>query len=574
MTSSLRESQLKTLRTDPKILILIGFTILTAYLVLTPLVFLIYGSFRTALLDPSAKYTIHHYLEAYLDPEFLKLCKNSLIFSIGVCILSITLGTFLAWIYERTNTPLKTIFPLISIIPLIVPGVLNAIAWIMLLSPDIGLINKFIMNLFRLQSAPFNIFSFAGMIWTTSVHITPLVFILMMGSFRSMDVSLEEAALTSGVGFGTIIHRITLPLMRPALISVSLLMFIRAFEAFETPALVGLPAGIHVFTTKVWLAIRQTPTNFGLAGALSVFVMFVCTIGVFLYQRLTVKSERFATITGKGFRPRLLDIGKWKYVASVVAIAYFIVSAVLPIGIILWSSFLPFYLYPSKYALSFLSLENYDYILLNDPIVYRAIINSTFLAIGAGILVMIITSIISWITVRTKIRGRWILDNMAFVSIAIPGTVVGVALLYMYLVVPIPIHGTIWILMVAYVTRFMPYGMRASSSTIIQIQKELEEAAATSGVSWFYAFRRILIPLMKPGLVGGFIYVCIIAIRELSSSIFLYASGTEVLAIVVFDLWDGGQYGRVNALGIVMISILVFLVITINKIGGRFGIRR
>jgi len=362
-------------------------------------------------------------------------------------------------------------------------------------------------------------------------------------------------------------------LMRPAFFSAMLIMFIRAIESFEVPALVGLPAGIEVFTSKIYLALHQYPSNFGLAGSLAVTILFFSTVGVFLYRQATGKVQKFATVTGKGFRPRLIDLGRLKYVTSGICVVFFFVSIVLPIFVLLWSSFTPFYEPPTMEAFSKMSFKNYLFV-FNFPTTLRAFRNSIFLMLASATVTMLLTSVIAWIAVKSRVKGKGLLDVLTFIPIAIPGIVLGVSLIYVYLTLPIPIYGTIWILLLAYITKYMPYGIRTTTSTIIQIHNELEEASALSGGSWGLTFRKITLPLLIPGFMAGWIYIAMVSLRELSTSILLYAYGSEVLSIVVFDLWEGGQYPTLCALGMIMVVLLVVLAYVANKIGAKIGIKR
>lgn len=553
-------------------LILAGCSLFVLYLAGIPLLMLLYGSFRSAPIgEPGAAYTIQNYVKAYFDREFYLLFWNSLKYAIGTCVISFLIGTYLAWISERTNTPLKKLFMVMSLIPFIIPGILSTIAWILLLSPKIGLINIVVKGLLGLESAPFNIYSMGGMVWAEAIHLYPLVFLLMSAAFRNMDTSLEEAALTAGSSTFTTFRRVTLPLMRPAMFGVMLIMFVRGIEAFEVPALVGVPAKISVFTTKIFLAIHQFPSDFGLAGAYAVTLLLISTVGVLIYQRVTRKEDRYATVTGKGYRPRVIDLGPWKYATCASAFVIFFLAVILPVFVLLWSSFIPYYGIPSAELVAKLTLANYKYI-LNYPLAVTAFQNSFYLSVGSATVVMLLTSVIAWITVKSKLPGRVFLDNMTFIPIAMPGIVLGVSLIWVYLTLPIPIYGTIWVLLLAYITKFMPYGIRAASASMIQINKELEEASLASGGTWFQTFRKVLLPLLMPGFVAGWIYISIISLRELSTSILLYSYNSTVLSIMAFDLWEGGQYTYVCALGVLMVLLLVAMAYTARKLGAKIGI--
>ncbi len=559
-------------RVNSQSLILAGCILFVLYLAGVPLVMLLYGSIRSAPIgEPGATYTIQNYIKAYFDKEFYLLLLNSVYYALGTCTLTFIIGTFLAWVSERTNTPLKKLFVVMSLIPFIIPGILSTISWILLLSPKIGLINIVVKEVLGLESAPFNVYSMWGMIWAEAIHLYPLVFLLMSASFRNMDTSLEEAALTAGSSTWQTFCRVTLPLMRPAMFSVLLINFVRGIEAFEVPALIGVPAKISVFTTKIFLAIHQFPSDFGLAGAYAVTLLAISTVGVLIYGRITRREERFATVTGKGYRPRVIDLGAWKYVTLGISFLIFFLAVILPVFVLLWSSFIPYYGVPSYELMAKMTWANYQYI-INYPLALTAFKNSFYLSVGSATLVMLLTSIISWITVKTKLPGRALLDNMTFIPIAMPGIVLGVSLIWVYLTLPIPIYGTIWVLLLAYITKFMPYGIRAASASMIQINKELEEASLTAGGTWFQTFRKVILPLLMPGFTAGWIYISIIALRELSTSILLYSYNSTVLSIMAFDLWEGGQYTYVCALGVLMVLLLITMAFTARRLGAKIGI--
>jgi iron(III) transport system permease protein len=559
-------------RLNTEALILIGAIVLVLYLAGVPLVMLLYGSIRSAPIgEPGATFTFQNYVKAYVDKEFYLLLLNSVYYAIGTCSLTFVIGTFLAWVSERTNTPLKKLFVVLSLIPFIIPGILSTISWILLLSPKIGLINIVVKAALGLESAPFNVYSMWGMIWAESIHLYPLVFLLMSAAFRNMDTSLEEAALTSGSSTFQTFYTVTLPLMRPAMVSVLLINFIRGIEAFEVPALIGVPAKISVFTTKIFLAIHQFPSDFGLAGAYAVTLLAISTTGVLIYGKMTRREERYATVTGKGYRPRVIDLGNWKWFTLGISFLIFLLAVILPIFVLLWSSFIPYYGVPSWELVAKMTWANYIYI-VNYPLAATAFKNSFYLSVGSATLVMLLTSVISWITVKTKLPGRAFLDSMAFIPIAMPGIVLGVSLIWVYLTLPIPIYGTIWVLLLAYMTKYIPYGIRAASASMIQINKELEEASLTAGGTWFQTFRKIILPLLMPGFTAGWIYISIIALRELSTSILLYSYNSTVLSIMAFDLWEGGQYTYVCALGVLMVILLVSMAAVARKLGAKVGI--
>src|SRR5882724_2872416 len=546
---------------------------LTVYIAVVPLAFLFWQSFFTPqTAAKAAEFTLDNYTSAYGSSETLRLFWNSLKFAFGASLFAFVVGTALAWMNERTNTPFKALFFALSLIPLIIPGILFTVAWILLGSPKIGLINLVLQRLFDTDAVFVNVYSLWGMMWVDGLHYSPVAFLLMTAAFRSMDTALEESAVMSGAGILHVAARITLPLVWPAVFATLLILFVRAIESFEVPALLGLPVGIQVFTSAIYQAVHRYPSQIGLASAYAITLLLITTIGVYFQSRLSSRGSRYATMTGKGFRPRPIDLGGWRYVTTAIFLVYALLIVVLPFAVLVWSSLQKFYSVPSMEALQRLTLDPYRTI-LSYPNLGRSVWNSLFLAVASATLIMLVTSVICWIVVKTKLPGRWLLDNIASLPMVFPGIVLGLAIMILYLYLPVGVYGTIWIMLIAYLTRFMPYGLRYNTTSMLQIHKELEESAAMSGASWATTFRRVILPLLKPGLVAGWIYIMIVSIRELSSSILLYSPGTEVLSIVIWELWENGQYVELSALGVMLILGLFVLVLLAQWVGRKFGIR-
>ena len=560
-------------KADPKWAIMGGVVSIVAWLALVPLVFLIYQSFRTpGTARKPAIWTLGNYFEAYSSPDTLLLFANSVQFAAGTAILALVVGTALAWMTERTNTPLKPLFYALSIIPLIIPGILFVVSWIFLASPKIGLINLALQNILGTDKVYVDIYSMAGMIWVDGLHYAPIAFLLMTAAFRAMDPSLEESAMMSGASMWGIFRRITLMLAFPAVAASFLILFVRSIESFEVPALLGLPVGIQVFTSAIYDAIHSYPSNIGLAAAYAITLLVITMGGIYFQSRITAQGGKYSTVTGKGFRPRTIDLGRWKYLTAGIFVVYALMVVILPFLVLLWSSLQKFYSVPSMEALRNVSLAAYVTI-INYPSVGTAVWNSFILSIGSATTVMVLTAIVCWIVLRTKIRGRFLLDQLASIPLVLPGLVMGLAIMVCYLTIGGGIYGTIWILFIAYVTRFLPYGMRYNTTSMVQLHKELEESAAMSGASWFTSFRRIVLPLLKPGLLAGWIYIVIVSVRELSSSILLYSPGTEVVSIVIWEMWQNGQYVELSAFGVMLIATLFVFVMTAQWIGKRFGVK-
>lgn len=550
---------------DPLTLTVMGVALVLAYLALFPTVMLFYGSFTTAPLGQTGPATLENYITAYADPETYRLLVDSFVFALGSSLLSLLLAVVLAWITVRTNAPFKGIFELTAIVPNIFPPVLIAIAWTMLLSPSVGLVNAVLKGVFNLDEGPLNIYSMPGLIFVEGLILTPLAFLIISAALRGMDPSLEESARTLGSSQLRIMLRITFPLVRPAILAAGTLNFVRALESFDTPAIIALPARIEVFTTKIYReALAAFPPNYNLAATYGVSLLAIALVFVFLYRRFTSRVESFATVTGKGYRPHTIDLGRWKIAASAGALAILTLMVILPVAMLFLTSILPYYHVPTLETIQLATLKHYVYILENDR-VYRAIGNSLFLAVTGATVAMALAALTAYITVKTKVWGRGLLDGLTFLPWAFPSTALAIGLLWGYVHMPVPIYGTIWILLIAYVTRFLPYGLRAVTSTIVQIHKELEEASRACGGGFWITSRRILFPLMRPGLIAGWILLATIFMREFSLSLFLYTPASEPVGPLLYFLWLDGLTGPLGALGMLVSVVSAALVVVASR---------
>jgi iron(III) transport system permease protein len=531
----------------------------------------IYGSFQDGPPGVQSAFTANNYVKAFSNPNLYRSTLNSLVFALGGGSLAFAIGCFLAWITERTNSPLKGFIYASVFTEIMIPGILESISLVLLYSPKIGLVNITLMSLFGLETPPFNIYSMGGMIWGFGSGSFTTPFLLMAAAFRSMDPALEEAAMISGTGILRTLTQVTLRLILPAMLATWLLLFIRGVETFEEPAILGLPAGISVLATEVYLTTREVPTDYNLAATFAMVYLVIALGGLAIYFRATRFAEKYAVITGKGFRPFVIDLGPWRYFTSTLALTILAVVLFLPILVILYASFLPWYAPPSAKMFNIMSLDNYRWLLSYD-VILRAFQNNLIVGIGSATLAVFFTSVIAWIVIRTNIPGRKLLDVLAFSPIAYPGIVFGLALMWLYLTIPIPVYGTLWILLIAYVSKYMPICMRACSSSIMQIHKELEDASQVSGASWWYTFSRVLVPLILPGLFVGWVYVLTLTFKVLSLPLLLGHAGTEVIPVLIFDLYEGGQYTRLNALGVVVVILVTTISLIARRLSRRFGL--
>ena len=562
---------LRSTQADRQSAILVGITGLVLYLTIVPVAMVIYGSLRDSPPGVEGNFTLANYASAFGTPSLYTALANSLIFAVGGSSLAFAMGCFLAWVTERTNAPVKGLVYASVFAEIMIPGILESISLVLLYSPKIGLVNLSLMQLLGLKQAPFNIYSMGGMIWAFGSGSFTTAFLLMAAAFRSMDPSLEEAAMISGTGILRTIYEITLRLIFPSMLATWLLLFLRGVETFEEPAVLGLPAGITVLSTEVYLAASEVPTDYNLAATFAMAYLVIALAGLTLYFRGTRYAEKYAVITGRGFRPYVIDLGTARYLVLALVILVLTLVLLLPAFVILYASFLPWYGPPSARMLQLLSWDNYRWVLHYDAIV-RALQNNLLVGFGSATLAVIFTSVIAWIVLRTQIPGRRILDALAFSPIAYPGVVFGLSLIWVYLIVPIPVYGTLWILLIAYVTKYMPLCMRACSAALTQVHRELEDASMMSGASWWFTFSRVVVPLILPGMFVGWVYVFTLTFKVLSLPVLLGHAGTEVIPVVIFDLYEGGQYTRLNALGVLVVILVTIISLAVRHITRRFGL--
>jgi iron(III) transport system permease protein len=557
-------------RVDPRYLVLAAASVIVAYLALVPLGTMVVASLRTTFLGTGgARWTLHNYVRTFTAPGFGPLVADSFEYALATAAAAVVLGFALAWLVTRTNTPAKGFARIAALVPLIIPGILNTVAWALLFSPQTGPLNQLLRDL---HLPVFDIYSILGMVFVQTTHMTPVAYLMGTAAFTSMDSSLEEAALGSGAAPLRVLRTVTLPLVRPAILSAALLMFIQTISTFEVPQLLGVPNHTFVFVSRMYAAIQAFPTDYGTVAVLGVFVLALAAVGLGASQWLARRSPT-QTVTGKAFRPKTTDLGRWRWAALAAFVLFFLVTVVLPLAMLLWSSLLPGYRPPSLAALRSVSLHNYA-TLFATPALLGAVRNTVVTAVGAGVIVTVLTAVVAYLTTKTRMRGRTLLDGLATVPIAVPGIVLGVGVLYWYLAAPLPFHlyGTLAILVIAFVTIGLPYGMRYLGPGFAQIHDELEEAATASGASWFHSFRRIYAPLLTPSLLAAFLYTTIVAFREISAAIFLYTQNTDVMSVEIYNLWSSGDYPVVAALGIVMVLLLCLVVGAVRLLGRRVGI--
>ncbi len=538
---------------SPARIVLVLCVVVVAWLVFVPLAALFYVGFTESTSFGAGGFTLGNFAEAYRGRHILRLFANSLVFALGSSALSFALGALGAFVVERTDAKLRPLLHALALLAFAVPGLLLAMAWTLVLSPNIGWLNALFGR------AVFNVYSMAGMVFVLASHNFPLAYLLMGPALRALDRRMEEAAFVAGAGAFPAAFRVSLPLLRPAVLSTLLLLFIRGIESFEVPVIIGLPAHINVFTTEIQDATSTVPPEPGIAAVLSLALLALSLAGIYFYRRATLGAEAFATVTGKGYRAAPARLGSWRWPVGIGVALIYAAAVLLPVATLLWQSLFRNVTPPSVGGISAASLVNYRYI-ATYPVFAEAAGNSFVLGVMAASIVVLLTFVMAWIARRSAPRTALALDALAFAPIAVPSVIVGAAILFAYLVLPIPIYDTLWILLVAYVTLHLPYGMRFAASGLAQIHRELEEAAETSGAGTLEMFRRVLLPLLAPVLVAAWLYVFMLTVRELAASVFLVGPATGVLATLSLTLWDdGGSIGAIAALGSLEIAALAVI---------------
>ncbi|MFQ5849952.1 MAG: ABC transporter permease [Candidatus Binatia bacterium] len=547
------------------------FTLVLGVFVIVPLSLLVLNSFRHVSIGDLefslSKLTFLNYIEAYSSPTTFKMLLNSFWFATGSMLMAILLGGSLAFLSERTDLPFRGTIPLMVLIPLITPSIVKGIAWIFLLSPRIGLINSLGYAL-GFENPLLSAYSLPAMVWVEGVSMSPLAFLLIGATIRRMDPALEEAALGSGASVWKTFSRVTLPLIVPGLAGVAILLFIRGIEAFEIPMLMGFNSGIFVFSTTIYYSLRSAfPPNYGLGFAYSMTLIVLTVAAIILYQRQLRSSERYTVVVGKGYRPRLITLGAWRYLAWALMAFYLVFAAVLPLLILIWGSLLPFYKPPSLQALSMVTLDNYRH-LLQSRAILQAVKNTLVLGSVSSISIMFLAVLSSWFVYRTNIVGRKVLDFVVFLPYAVSGMVVGVAFMILFLSFPNPIYNTIWIIVLAYVVNYLPIGTRFTNAAVVQVHKELEEAAWASGAGFWTTLRCIWVPLLTPALINGFLFVLILSFKVMSIAMLLRGPDSTVLSVHLWHLWDSGYPGTAAALAVALVGVVATLSMLARRLGG------
>lgn len=541
--------------------------------VLVPIVYLIMFSFRTGTPSSPGEWSLQNYERVYSQSVTYEVIGNTVVYASLTLIFSMLIATFFAWLLERTDVPFRNVAWVVMLVPIAMPGMLSAMAWILLLSERSGWLNGVIrdgLGLFgiSMDSGPFNIYSLPGMIFVESIRGSTTLFLMMVASFRLMDPALEEAASMAGATNVGTLRRITAPLLRPILLATAMYGFISNLEDFDTPLLIGLPGGVYVLSSFIYFS-TYLAGDWGLSAVYTTMFLLLTIVMVAIYHRFVLRrASGFATVTGKAFAPRRIKLGKWRWPAFAVVLGYAFFAIGLPILILLWTSLLPTYEAPSFDALGRLSLGNFADLFSDDRIV-ASFKNSLFLGIGSALATMILAFLIGWAVVRQQVRGKAVLDALSFIPHALPSVAIVVALAAFYLSPTmgwIPLYGTLTLMVIAMVTRYIAFGTRTANGAMIQIDRSLEEAAGVSGVPKGRTLLFITGPLLLPAFVGGAIFVGSHAFRNLTIPLMMASRDNETIAVALYATWyRDSDLSLAAAIGVVLTIGLAIVTLVMRR---------
>jgi len=540
--------------------------LIVGVLTLGPVVMLLLGSFSKGL-TAFGSFTLEKYIEAYTDPAFYEVIVNTIVFVLGSSILATGLALFLAYLNNRTDIPFKFLFKIISILPMMIPHLLFAVSWALLLNPSNGMMNMVLKNVLGLESAPFNIYSLSGMVMVEGLLDMPVSYLIIAPAMASFDVALEESSRVFGAGTWRTLVRVTLPVLRPAILAAFILGLVRGLASFAVPSVLGMPGRVNVLSTYLYQMIATGfAPDYGKAAAIGMSVLVTSITLIIVYRALTAESEKYVTIAGRGYRPTVIELKAAKIPLFTVVGLLSLILIVLPVTVLFYTSLVPYSMVPSARAFSLMSWKHWIEV-VQDPISLLSLKNSLFLGVVGATLGVLLSIFVAYVIVKVKTRASGVLESLSFLSFSFPGIVIGVG--FMWFFVQTPLYATIWALLIGYIATYLPYGIRPLASAFVQVHAHLEESSLVCGASPLTTMRRIIIPLLIPGIVSAWILMASMFVRELTLSVVLSRPGTEVLAVQILRFADDGLWGRLSALGIIMIFISTTLVVLATLIGGK-----
>ena len=549
---------------------------LSAFLLLLiglPVLMVILMSLRTGFPGELVPFTLENFATVYLAPRTYDVLLNTVIFSVASVAITLSITVPLVWVLMRTDIPFKKTIYVLLTIGILIPVFLRTIAWILLLSPRIGLVNKWLQDIFSLSEPPFNLYSLAGMAFVQGISFVPGAFFMLAAAYRSMDPSLEEAAYTSGVGKLRTFLKINIPITWPAIAAVMVYLFMTAIAVFEVPAIIGMPARIHVLSSLIFTS--TTPStglpDYGMAGAYGAIMLVLGLTLAFMYVRLVKQGKKYTVITGRGYRPREIALGGWKWAALAFVFVYLCIEVFVPFAVLLWASLLPYLQLPSAEAISSLTLKHY--LEIPSHVGPRPFINTLILMFAVPTITMILSVLVSWIVIRTQVSFRGFLDTLVFIPHAVPGILMAVGLAYLGLAYRdyFPLYGTVAIIVLAHTINWIAYGTRTTNSVMIQVHRELEEAGRVSGASAPRVLRKIILPLIAAGVLNSWIWIGMLSYREVTMSLTLLTRSNVVISTVVWQFWGSGWVPQVSALGVILILFATIVVGTVRFALSRIG---
>ena len=525
--------------------------------IMTPVLVVMWRSFTSGKLGFSVGLNLANYLRVFGDKDIFSMLSNSVIYAAGSALLGTVLGAFLAWIVARTNTPGKALVELLPLYPILMPPIMKNIAWILLLAPRSGILNGMLQHFFGIETLVFNAFTMAGMVWVFGLACVPLGYLFLLPVFLSFDPSLEESAYIAGSKPVNTMFKITFPLAIPAFTSALVLNFLRGLRSFETPVLQGTPGNIKVFVSRVYDSMALE-FNTGLATAYSVVLVVLSVITLYFYIRATRFSERYATITGKGYRVKVIDIGPWKYLTFLAVFLYFLAGIVLPFIVLIVVSMIPYFDYDTFMQFpSNAVLTNY-YTVMRHPSFVTGLYNSLILSVTIAIVTVLAGIVMAFTIYRTRAAGAKVFEFIGTLPLAFPPLVLSVGLLIIF--IGTPLYNSLWALGIGLFVAYFPYAFRNASGSIVNIHKELDEAAWVHGARWRHVFFKITLPILKPSVGGALFYIFIEAIRNVDVAVLLTAPGKEYGPVTLFEYFRVGQWAEAAAGGVIYLIILIVAV--------------
>ncbi|HTH96377.1 MAG TPA: iron ABC transporter permease [Stellaceae bacterium] len=547
---------------DPATLIITVAVLTTSFLVLYPVFWLFYGAFIYGQGGFAQALN-----EFWHMPGLARAFWNTLIIMIGTVPAAFLIAMPLVWITSRTNTPLRGVIELAALLPFITPPLIGAVAWSLLAAPRTGVINE-VARYLGAHGPVTNIYSMPGLIFVMGLYLSPYVFLTVKAVMDRMDASLEEASLIAGGGIWRTMRHIVLPICMPGILSAAILVFTRALEEFAIPGILGTPSGIYTITTYIFYqAISYTPPRYEIAALLASFIMAATGIGLWLQARLLGGRQKFTTISGKGHPPRRMKLGIWRYVTLAYALTYILLAVVLPYAVLIYAAFIR--RWGETPSLANLTLRHFAATFSPDLDAASGFTHSLILALGGATLATLLTLLVSFVIVRARAFAGQVLDILTSIPLMMPGPVMAVAMLWAYIHPPFQLYGTLWILLLAYMTHYIPYGVRTIGSSVRQVSVEFERAASVCGANEIASFRDVLFPLVRSGVLAGWMLMFVSMIRELSASIFLFVPGTETISVSLVERWQEADFSSVAVLSLTLVAVSLTVIIIVRRLFGR-----